>query len=520
VPSVAHSKSLSSLSNFVKSDESIQDLDVDVDEDASDFGSAEGLSSRGTKKRRGGSGASVEHDADQMTKERNREHARNTRLRKKAYVAKLSQLVVELKAEKEAEERLEAAQSLRTKKRAALLQEFLALRGNGESDPLRWRRVLDESCTLTLPITPYRSFRHCEILHATRVLRGVESVVGDARSLKVCLEHIGSHSSAWKRCRTRGVRVGAAFDVSGDIVSSGDSAMARWVLSTSNAAECGALCDVKLRGMLRCSFAPSPAPELVGGAGAGSKPLAVEFNGGGAERILSCEFVFDVMTFMQQLLMASGPEPSPALSHGNIPPSPGKHNNDSGASRVCGGEGEVTVDEVPVVPNTLDMARLPSRHAGCIAEVAHPFRVAHLNSTWTQRRGCTEAESVGRPSTVMQHLLELEQRSQPRGQGHGKELRVPGGGKERDEEEDGLQLLNDVRMGRTGSACLIVKEDQVESHNPRLCFYACTAFCICSMCLSSTLLFFFGTLATVFVNVLMNCLFFYVLNRYSCARSR
>jgi hypothetical protein len=268
--------------------------------------------------------------------------------------------------------------------------------------------------------------------------------MADARSLKVCLEHIGSKSSVWKGCRARGVRIRTAFTIVGDVIKSPDAIMARWKLSTTNAVECGALCEVQLHGMLRCAFTPSP----LGAASARHQPGG-SFMGTG-ERISSCEFVFDVMTFMQQLLVASGPEPAKIL--GSLSGHDRQHEEQGDGSESTGRGGvterDITVDEVPVVANTLDMACSPSREARAITEVRAPFKVVCLNAAWARRCGATEVESVGKPLSILQHLVELGQgqRREPRGLLS---------------EDDGAHLLNDIRMGRAGSACVADKDGQV-----------------------------------------------------------
>ncbi|CAM9399942.1 unnamed protein product, partial [Phaeothamnion confervicola] len=101
---------------------------------------------------------------------------RNTRLRKKEYVSKLKQLVQELSATKEREDserRLCDTRSAETRElRKQVVQLFFHYRCVGERDRARWAVIVDETVTLTLPITPYRSFRRSEIVNNSRVLFG------------------------------------------------------------------------------------------------------------------------------------------------------------------------------------------------------------------------------------------------------------------------------------------------------------------------------------------------------------
>lgn len=89
-------------------------------------------------------------------------------------------------------------------KRKESVQLFLAYRGSNCRERELWSAILDENFTLTLPITPYRSFPRREILGSSRVVRGIEAVMADCCSLALMAESIGLGSNAWryaiKRC--------------------------------------------------------------------------------------------------------------------------------------------------------------------------------------------------------------------------------------------------------------------------------------------------------------------------------
>lgn len=127
----------------------------------------------------------------QSSRDRNREHARCTRLRKKAYVDKLKELVDGLHAERNedarkrraAVQRLAEVQELRRK----VVNTFLEYHCSFESDYNKWKLivetgggdkkkhhgidnhsnnavvVVEEEFWMKQPVTPYRSFRRCEI---------------------------------------------------------------------------------------------------------------------------------------------------------------------------------------------------------------------------------------------------------------------------------------------------------------------------------------------------------------------
>ena len=102
-----------------------------------------------------------------QNRDRNREHARSTRLRKKAYVQKLKELVEGLHAERteEVRQRRVAIQHLAETQnvRRAVVRSFLRFHANFESDERKWSTILEDDAWLKQPVTPYRSFRRAEI---------------------------------------------------------------------------------------------------------------------------------------------------------------------------------------------------------------------------------------------------------------------------------------------------------------------------------------------------------------------
>ncbi len=103
----------------------------------------------------------------QSNRDRNREHARSTRLRKKAYVNKLKELLDALHVERSDDDRkrrvavqkLAEIQDLRRK----VLHTFFTNHARCERNPTKWRMILEDNFWLKQPVTPYRSFRRCEI---------------------------------------------------------------------------------------------------------------------------------------------------------------------------------------------------------------------------------------------------------------------------------------------------------------------------------------------------------------------
>ena len=118
---------------------------------------------KGTKRKKDRSGV----EKAKQNRDRNREHARSTRLRKKAYVQKLKELVEGLNIERseEVRQRRVAIQHLSEVQsvRRAAIQTCLRFLSNNEIDKRKWSTILEESFWLKQPVTPYRYFRRSEI---------------------------------------------------------------------------------------------------------------------------------------------------------------------------------------------------------------------------------------------------------------------------------------------------------------------------------------------------------------------
>jgi hypothetical protein len=103
----------------------------------------------------------------QQNRDRNREHARSTRLRKKAYIHKLKELVEGLHAERteEVRQRRVAIQHLAEMQnvRRAVIHSFLRFHAGYEKDERKWSTILEDGFWLKQPVTPYRCFRRSEI---------------------------------------------------------------------------------------------------------------------------------------------------------------------------------------------------------------------------------------------------------------------------------------------------------------------------------------------------------------------
>lgn len=269
---------------------------------------------------------------------RNREHARNTRLRKKEYQEKLKATVEDLCRERDVlvSERAGAANLLveMHNTRTDVLLSFFALRSANERRRELWSSILDESCfSCLLPVTPYRSFPASEVqAGCQRTVLGIDGAMSDTASLHVLL------NSLVDRSRYPNARIRFQYTlVTEDAVVAGNQMMARWVMTTLNAKEFGAKMEVSKRGMLSCKF-------------------------NSAHKLTSLEMMFDVMAFMLQLKQAAG------------------------------------TDSFAVVPNTVQTCQRSFGLPMVMTMADRPHTIVQVNQLWEEMTGFKAEDVVGRAS--------------------------------------------------------------------------------------------------------------------------
>ena len=102
-----------------------------------------------------------------QNRERNREHARTTRLRKKAYVQKLKEMADGLRAVQTEDVRQLKASAQKMaeiqKARRSVVHGVLQFHSECESNPQKWATLLEDDFYLKQPVTPYRFFRRTEV---------------------------------------------------------------------------------------------------------------------------------------------------------------------------------------------------------------------------------------------------------------------------------------------------------------------------------------------------------------------
>jgi hypothetical protein len=122
-------------------------------------------------------------------RERNREHARKTRIRKKAYVDELKRTLNYLMEERDA-----------AMVRFQVMQDFMNLRGNNERSPDRWAAILvPEEFKLKLPTTDFQTMVQPPSgspapMPGQQILTGVQDTMADASFFSAFLQSLTNDS--------------------------------------------------------------------------------------------------------------------------------------------------------------------------------------------------------------------------------------------------------------------------------------------------------------------------------------
>ena len=172
-----------------------------------------------------------------QNRDRNREHARNTRLRKKAYVEELKRTLTELVNQRDASEaqsQHSAQRELEQREvRFRVLEEFLKLRGRNELSSARWSAILEDNFSLTIPVTHYRNMVHLEpndptsLSYSEQELTGVSTVMADAKHAFDFFQHA---------LATRGEAVTMSYHCDrGDFMMDDCKTCLDWTATTSGA---------------------------------------------------------------------------------------------------------------------------------------------------------------------------------------------------------------------------------------------------------------------------------------------
>ena len=205
----------------------------------------------------------TQEERAKQNRDRNREHARNTRLRKKAYVEELKRTLTELVAQRDAsevEKRHEAQRNREQREvRFRVMEEFLKLRGRNESNAARWVAILEDGFTFTLPRTSYRHIvdeNHFQNDNTSRasleqVLRGSEAVMEDSKHLSNFLQTIGGDATDATRIQISHRCDRKRFFMDDNV------AFMDFAASSVGAVNKGASNEIFFKGSMRASFSPA-----------------------------------------------------------------------------------------------------------------------------------------------------------------------------------------------------------------------------------------------------------------------
>ena len=187
-------------------------------------------------------------------RERNREHARKTRLRKKAYVDELKRSLNDMIEERDAtlaaEEQKAKILEQNRDVRLQVMQDFLNLRGNNERSPSRWSAILvPEEFSLKLPKTDFQTMVDATSPLSQQVLTGVDDVMADASYFSSFLQTLGSETNE------AASPVYFIYNCEDDsFLMDGSQAMINFEATTSGAIAQGAKSELVLTGTFRAKF--------------------------------------------------------------------------------------------------------------------------------------------------------------------------------------------------------------------------------------------------------------------------
>ena len=208
----------------------------------------------------------------QQNRDRNREHARNTRLRKKAYVEELKRTLTELVAQRdaaEAERRQVAQRELEQREvRFRVTEEFLKLKGRNEPNAARWSAILEDGFSLTLPRAEFYKMGNGEKTASDVVLKGVNNVMEDNKNFTTFLKTVTSDNGSAMAIQFHCDRKNFFMD--------GCNAFLEWTATVPSCDQVSVLIEhrvftidasqtypflvstqVSLKGVIRCVFSPA-----------------------------------------------------------------------------------------------------------------------------------------------------------------------------------------------------------------------------------------------------------------------
>jgi len=190
-----------------------------------------------------------------QNRDRNREHARNTRLRKKAYVEELKRTLTALVSQRdsaELEKRHTAQRDLEQREvRFRVVEEFLKLRGRNELNYARWSAILEDSFTMTLPNTDFREMVESERGPFEQKIAGVAQAMADSKLFSNFLQGLGRVSNAESL-------ISFAYECDRkNFFMDNCTAVLNWTAVSVGAVQQGAPAELALQGNISAKFSPA-----------------------------------------------------------------------------------------------------------------------------------------------------------------------------------------------------------------------------------------------------------------------
>ena len=239
--------------------------------------------------------ALTQEERAKQNRDRNREHARNTRLRKKAYVEELKRTLTELVSQRDAAdvERRHEAQRNREQRevRFRVMEEFLRLRGRNDPSSARWVAILEDNFVLTLPRTPFRETvveSASDYNLAEQVLRGAAPAMEDSKCVSSFLNSLVPAPAGAGDLPS--VTVTYRVDRK-HFFMDGAVAFMDYAASSVGLVRRGAPKEVAFKGSMRASFSPA------------------------SNKLLSVDLKFDTGSVVQQVDEISGGHDAAANAH-------------------------------------------------------------------------------------------------------------------------------------------------------------------------------------------------------------
>jgi len=288
-----------------------------------------------------------------QNRDRNREHARNTRLRKKAYVEELKRTLTELVTQRDAtefEKRQEAQREVEQREvRFRVIEEFLKLRGRNEVNVARWAAILEEGFSLAIPVTEFRKMVEKEASSAfEQVLEGVSEVMVDAANFHAFLQSLVKDSKEAITFQYVCDRKNFFMD--------GCNAVLEWTATSVGAIAQGASAELSLKGIFRGKFSPA------------------------SNKLLSANMSFDTATILSQLRnlhLADSKEPSNAETRDEVAT--------AAAAQAAASQADAILDSLHLssVPVPAAVTVVPNSSSSCGSEAS------------SENGECSSDESVG-----------------------------------------------------------------------------------------------------------------------------